>query len=80
VAGRGAPQGAPERDEPGTYEGSYAAIAVDGDVAVVTGISTYSEKPGGPVTEIYDNCWIVRFDPDGRCSDFTEWYMKRPAT
>jgi len=27
---------------------------------------------------VYDNVFALRFDAGGRCSDFTEWYMKRP--
>jgi ketosteroid isomerase-like protein len=68
-----------ERDEPGTYEGDYRAVAVDGDVAIATGTSTYFAEPGGPVDRIYDNCYVMRFDSEGRCSEFTEWYMKRPS-
>ena len=66
------------RDEPGTYGASYATIAVDGDVAVATGSSTYRSGPDGPVDRVYDNCFVMRFDTDGRCREFTEWYMKRP--
>jgi ketosteroid isomerase-like protein len=76
--GEGEHEGASERDAPGTYDGSYRPAAVDGDVAVAVGTSTYTERPGGPVTEIYDNCWVIRFDAAGRCREFTEWYMKRP--
>jgi uncharacterized protein (TIGR02246 family) len=65
-------------DEPGTFEASYEAVAVDGDVAVAVGESTYSKTPGGPVDSTYDNCFVLRFDDDGRCADFTEWYVKRP--
>jgi ketosteroid isomerase-like protein len=68
-----------ERDEPGTYEGDYRALAVDGDVAIATGTSTYFAEPGGPVDRIYDNCYVMRFDSEGRCTEFTEWYMKRPS-
>lgn len=25
-----------------------------------------------------DNCFVIRFDPDGRCIEFTEWFMERP--
>ena len=70
--------GASERDSEGTYEGSYEAVAVDGDVAVAVGSSTYAETPGGPVTEAYDNCFVIRFDDQGRCREFTEYYVKRP--
>jgi len=53
-------------------------VAVDGDVAVAVGASTYFERPGGPVEKVYDNCYVMRFEADGRCREFTEWFMKRP--
>ena len=37
-------------------------MAVDGDVAVATGSSTYLSGPGGPVEKVYDNCFVMRFD------------------
>jgi hypothetical protein len=66
------------RDEPGTYEATYAPVAVDGDVVVATGTSTYTEEPGGPVTQVFDNCFVMLFDDQGRCREFTEYYTKRP--
>jgi len=66
------------RDEAGTYDASYRTVAVDGDVAVAVGTSTYLDSPGGRVVRVYDNCYLMRFDADGRCREFTEWYMKRP--
>jgi ketosteroid isomerase-like protein len=77
--GEGEHEGAPGRDEEGTYNASYRPIAVDGDVAVASGSSTYTRGPGGPIDEIYDNCFVMRFDADGRCREFTEWFMKRPG-
>ena len=68
------------RDEPGTYEGRYEPFAIDGDIAVVTGTSTYTKEPGGPVTEVYDNCFLIRFDDEGLCREFTEYFVKRPDT
>ncbi len=65
-------------DDPGTYDADYRVVAVDGDVAVAVGTSTYTERAGGPVAKVYDNCFVVRFDEDGRCSEFTEWFMQRP--
>jgi ketosteroid isomerase-like protein len=70
--------GASGRDEPGIYDGSYRAVAIDGDVAVAVGQSTYTDGPDGPVAEAYDNCFLLRFDADGRCREFTEWFVKRP--
>jgi len=77
--GEGAHAGAPSRDQEGSYDASYEPVAVDGDVAVATGASTYTEGPGGPIKDVYDNCFLMRFDGNGRCRDFTEWYMKRPG-
>lgn len=67
------------RDEPGTYEATYRTVAVDGDVAVATGTTTYFTEPGGAVDKVYDNCFVIRFDPTGRCREFTEWYAQRPT-
>jgi ketosteroid isomerase-like protein len=65
------------KDEPGTYEAAYRAVAVDGDVAVATGISSYRDSADGPVMRVYDNCFVMQFDSEGRCREFTEWFMKR---
>jgi uncharacterized protein (TIGR02246 family) len=65
-------------DEPGTWEAGYRTIAVDGDVAVATGSTAYSAEPGGPVERVFDNCFVLRLDEDGRCREFTEWYVRRP--
>lgn len=69
---------APTRDDPGTYEATYSPVAVDGDVVVATGTSTYREVPGGPVVRVFENCFVMRFDGAGRCCDFIEYYIKRP--
>ena len=68
--------GVSARDAPGTYDGNYAAIAVDGDVAVATGLTTYYEAPGGRVDRVFYNCFVMRFDGTTRCTEFTEWYME----
>ncbi len=67
--------GVPTRDEPGTYEAAYRAVAVDDNVAVAVG-STHYIEPEGP--RVFDNCFVIRFDAEGRCNDFTEWYIERP--
>jgi ketosteroid isomerase-like protein len=76
--GEGDHADASARDPEGTYEATYSPIAVDGDVAVAAGSSTYLERPGGPVEKVYDNCFVMRFDAEERCREFTEWFMKRP--
>jgi ketosteroid isomerase-like protein len=68
------------RDDPGTWEAEYSAVAVDGDTAVATGFSSYKDSADGPVARTYDNCFVMRFADDGRCREFTEWFIKRPAS
>ena len=70
---------ASSRDEPGTYEAYYRCVAADDDMAVAVGSSSYKESPDGPIVRVYDNCFVMRFDDEGRCREFTEWFMKRPS-
>jgi SnoaL-like domain len=76
--GEGDEAGASTRDQEGTYDATYRAIAVDDDVAVATGSTTYTAEPGGTVENVFHNCFVMRFDPDGRCREFTEWFMEQP--
>jgi hypothetical protein len=75
--GEGSHAGASGRDAPGTYDAEYHPVAVDRDVAVATGSSRYTYQDGS-VRDLYENCFVMRFDSDGRCREFTEWFMKRP--
>jgi len=76
--GDGDTRGASTRDAPGTYRAHYAPIAVDRDTVVAVGTTHYTEVPGGPVVRTYDNCFVIRFDSDGQCREFTEYYVRRP--
>lgn len=69
----GAGEGAPSQDPQGTYDGVYEVAAIEGNLAVITGTSMYTDPP-----VVYENCWLVRFDGEGRCREFVEWYMQRP--
>jgi hypothetical protein len=66
------------RDAPGTYDAEYSPVAVDGDTVVATGTSRYRDEPGGPIVRTYENCFVMRFDSEGRCREFTEYYLRRP--
>jgi hypothetical protein len=66
------------RDAPGTYSAHYAPVAIDNDVVVAAGTSSYSEQPDGPIVRTYYNCFVMRFDSGGRCREFTEYYIQRP--
>ena len=64
------------RDAPGTYSARYAPVAVDDDVVVATGTSSYRQRPDGPIVRTYHNCFVMRFDSEGRCREFTEYYIQ----
>jgi len=64
-------------DEEGTYEGRYRPVLVAGDQAVANGYSRYLDGDGGVVKE-FDNLFLLRFDADGRCVEYREWYMREP--
>jgi uncharacterized protein (TIGR02246 family) len=66
------------QDPPGSFEAAYRPLAVDGDLAVATGRSRYLD-PDGSLSREYWNCFVLRFDADGRCAELTEWFMKRTA-
>lgn len=63
-----------ERDEPGSWEAGYAPLLVDGDRAVATGETRYADG------RTFSNLYVMRFDGDGRCSEFVEWFMEQPAS
>jgi uncharacterized protein (TIGR02246 family) len=65
-------------DAPGTFTANYAPIAVDGDLAVVNGRSTYfKDSSRTEMTKEWDNIFVIQFGKDGRCRSFREWYVAR---
>jgi ketosteroid isomerase-like protein len=66
-----------DRDAPGTYKGEYAPVAVEGDSAVAAGLSTYFNELG-EIESLYHNVFVMRFDDDGRCTEWTEYYVRDP--
>jgi ketosteroid isomerase-like protein len=45
-------------------------VAVDGDRAVARLDVRYT----APAERRYQDLWLMRFAPDGRCAEFEEWY------
>jgi hypothetical protein len=43
-------------------------------VAVITGTTRYLNPEA-----TYRNLFVIRFDLEGRCTDFTEWYIEEEA-
>jgi hypothetical protein len=57
-------------DDLGTWTFAWHTLAVAGDQAFVQGKTTYTNAPS------YWNLWVIRLDPEGRASEFTEWFME----
>jgi ketosteroid isomerase-like protein len=64
------------KDEPGTYDAKYEVVAIDGDTHVANGWSRYFTGPGGDKRDEYFNVYICKFDADGRCREFTEYWIQ----
>lgn len=64
-------------DEPGSTEFEFEVLAVDGEVAVVRCVSTYTSLD--PVV-VFDNLFVVRLADDGRAREFTDWYVERKSS
>jgi hypothetical protein len=66
------------RDAPGTYKAHYECLAMNGNLAVANGRSTYYEAGGTTLKTEYDNIFVIHFDDQGRCTRFMEWFMEKP--
>jgi ketosteroid isomerase-like protein len=58
-------------DAPGSWQASYAPLLTDGDRAIATGETRYANG------RTFSNLFVMRFDEQGRCRDFVEWYMEQ---
>ena len=64
-------------DEPDSWAAQYEPYAVDGECAVARGETRYLERDGSLRT-IFTNVWTLRFDGDGRCTEFIEYWNEVP--
>jgi ketosteroid isomerase-like protein len=60
------------QDAPGTWEADYRPSLIDGDRAIATGETRYTDG------DVFANLWEFEFAPDGRCASFVEWYVRHP--
>jgi hypothetical protein len=60
-------------DPPGSWSAEFRPLLVAGDRAAAVGVTRYTNG------KVYDNLWTLRFDAAGRCTEFVEWFMRRPA-
>ena len=61
-------------DDPAVWQAGYTPFAIDGDAVVAVGVSRYRATADRP-ERTYHNCFLMTFAHDGRCRDFTEWFM-----
>jgi hypothetical protein len=66
-----------EPDDAGSWEADYSVLAVDGDVFVGHGRTRYLTDDRKDTEREFANVFVCRFDGDGRCREFTEYYMRR---
>ena len=59
------------KDDPGTWTFRSEVLAAAGDLALVRGWTHYADPPAD-----YHNLWVLHFDDEKRCVDFTEWWME----
>jgi hypothetical protein len=67
-----------DQDAPGSWTAEYLPWLVHDDRAVAVGASRYLAADGSTVEREYRNVFLLVFDDDGRCREFSELYMKRP--
>ena len=71
-------QGWRAEEEGGSWEAAYEPLAIDDQVHVSIGWTRYFDE-GGLVRDEYSNIFVCRFDDDGRCLEFSEWWMRAPG-
>lgn len=58
-------------DDPENWEFHWLPVVETDEVAVVSGATRY-----GDPKSTYRNLFVIRWGEDGRCIDFTEWYIE----
>ncbi len=57
-------------------EMTFEVLSVQDDQAIVHW-HVFTRNVGDPVRVEYDGVLVLRFAPDGRCSEHREWYFRR---
>ena len=62
------------KDEPGDWTFEWRPLVDTPELAIITGTTTYRNPP-----LTYSNLWVLKLGDDGRCREFTEWWMDHTA-
>jgi hypothetical protein len=66
-----------QKDESGTWSFHHEVVAVDGNVAIVRGRTSYPKAT--EKSRLYDNLMVIRLDEQGRARSFTDWFVASEA-
>ena len=61
-------------DSEDNWDFEWLPLVETDELAVVTGRTHYFAPPAS-----YRNLFVIRFAEDGRCYDFTEWYIEEDS-
>jgi len=61
-------------DSEDNWDFEWLPLVETDELAIVTGRTHYFEPPAS-----YRNLFVIRFGEDGRCYDFTEWYIEEDS-
>ena len=64
-----------DTDPPEAWDAEYFVHAVDGNKVVATGSTRYFATDKEQA-KVYYNCFLIDLDDDGRCTSFTEYYIR----
>jgi hypothetical protein len=67
-----------EEEDDGRWEAAYEPLAIEDEIHVAMGVTRYFDEAGA-VRDEYSNIFVCRFDADGRCREFSEWWMRSPG-
>lgn len=59
------------KDDPGDWSFEWQPLLDTPELAIITGTTIYRDPPLA-----YSNLWVLRLGADGRCREFTEWWME----
>jgi nuclear transport factor 2 (NTF2) superfamily protein len=65
-------------EDTGSWEAAYEPLAIDQEIHVAVGETRYYDEASA-VRDEYGNIFVCRFDDEGRCTEFSEWFTKLPG-
>lgn len=61
-------------DQPDNWDFQWQPLVETEEIAIVTGTTRYLDPPTS-----YRNLFVIRFNEEGLCTDFTEWYIEEES-